>query len=259
MPTYSNPYTSTGYPLGAAPQAGLGAHGGVPGAIQAPNPFRDLSSIYPNLSGTNTAASSALLSGLQGQLSAGTQNLIKDAAAAWGVASGMPGSGLAGNKSLRDLGLTSEAVQQKALAQLPGIMDEIARTQTVSPELQAEIANRNATLAAAPNPAAAANYAQQLFQKYLNQTRQGPGGIQIGGLGGGNRDLLGFNTDTSTLTGGGGPSEFVYGATGTPGQIGLGDPLNPYSQFPGSTVPSDLTFPTGGTPEDYFPIGGDVG
>lgn len=241
MPNYQNPYTSTGYPLGAAPQAGLGAHGGVPGAIQAPNPFRDLSSIYPNLSGTNTAASSALLSGLQGQLSAGTQNLIKDAAAAWGVASGMPGSGLAGNKSLRDLGLTSEAVQQKALAQLPGIMDEIARTQTVSPELQAEIANRNATLAAAPNPAAAANYAQQLFQKYLNQTRQGPGGIQIGGLGGGNRDLLGFNTDTSTLTGGGGPSEFVYGATGTPGQIGLDDTwLNQFNQGfdVGTDVPS---------------------
>jgi len=106
---------------------------------------------------------------------------IQDAGARFGVSSGMPGSGLVWNKTLRDIGLTSEDVQNQGLNAYNAIIPTISRTQTVAPELQAEIADRNATYAAAPDPGAAQSYAEELFNKYLGST----GGGSSGGGGGG--------------------------------------------------------------------------
>src|SRR5258705_11321838 len=48
-----------------------------------------LNQAYPNLTGTNAGLSSALMSELSGQLSPQTQASIADAAASFGVSSGM--------------------------------------------------------------------------------------------------------------------------------------------------------------------------
>src|SRR5438445_7072626 len=63
-----------------------------------------LNQAYPNLTGTNAGVSSALMSELSGQLSPQTQAAIADAAASFGVNSGMPGSGFAMNRYPRDIG-----------------------------------------------------------------------------------------------------------------------------------------------------------
>ncbi len=178
LPVGQSAYNTQVYPQ---PLSYSGTFGGVPGSIGIPNPYQDLSSVYPNLSGTNAATSQALLSELQGQVSPETQALLQDKAAAFGVSSGMPGSGLARNRNLRDLGLTSEGLQQQGLQNYGNIVRSVSGTQTVSPDLQSQIAARNAQVLAAPIPAQAASYAQQLFDQYLNALRRPGGGT--GGIG----------------------------------------------------------------------------
>jgi hypothetical protein len=146
---------------------GSSIFGSVPAQLPMPNPYKDLSAVYPNLSGTNAQASAAILSKLKGQLSPDTVSAINDAAARFGVASGMPGSGLAHNRTLRDLGLTSEQEQQQGLADYASLIPAISGTQTVRPETQFGINETNSINAAAPNPTAANTYAQSLFDKYL--------------------------------------------------------------------------------------------
>lgn len=177
---------ANGFTATPDPQSGTGAFGLVPGPIGVPQPYNDLSAAYPNLSGTNTATSSALLSRLRGELSPGAQSAISDAAATYGQTSGMPGSGIVQNRNLRDIGLTSEQVQQSALQEYPSIMSSVSGTQTVNPALQAEIAGTNATNAAAPNPSSAAYYSRWLFQRYQdllkqNQPKTNKTGAAIGG------------------------------------------------------------------------------
>lgn len=141
--------------------------------IPMPQPFQDLSGVYPNLSGTNAAVSASILSKLGGNLSPATINAIQDNAARFGVQSGMPGSGLSRNLSLRDLGLTSEQVQQQGIQDYGSIIPAISGTQTVNPATQIALNETNAVNSAAPNPTAANTYAQSLFQKYMNMLNPG--------------------------------------------------------------------------------------
>lgn len=176
MPTTQTYGGTPGFTVNPAPQAGAGTFGAVPGPIGMPDPYGNLSAVFPNLSRTNTATSSALLNQLRGVVSPETQMAIKDAAAAWGVQGGAgAGSGIAGNLSLRNLGLTSEQLQQQGLQNYSSILPTVASTQTVQPALQAEISAQNALNAAAPNPTAAASYAEQLFNNYMAMM-QGPAG-----------------------------------------------------------------------------------
>lgn len=149
--------------------------GSAPGPIATPNPYGNLSSVYPNLTGTNAAASSALMSELQGVLSPQTMDSIHNAAALFGVGSGMPGSGLMSNNYAKNIGLTTEGLQHQGLADYSGLIPAVSSTQTVNPATQAEISATNAQNAAAPNPSAIASYAQTLFDKYLNKL-SGPAG-----------------------------------------------------------------------------------
>lgn len=175
QPAQTSPTGQSGYNVTPSPYGYSGTFGGVPGVIGVPNPYQDLSGVYPNLSGTNAAASTALLSELEGQVSPETQALIQDKSAAFGVSSGMPLSGLSRNQFARNLGLTSEQLQQQGIAQYGSLIPSVSGTQTVNPALQAEIASRNATNLAAPIPAQAQSYAQSLFDKYLNSLRSPTG------------------------------------------------------------------------------------
>jgi len=150
------------YNINPGTQSGSGAYGAVPGAIGLPNPAEDLAALYPNLTGANTQVSQNIMGELKGELSPETINSIQDEAARFGVASGMPGSGLSGNRGLRNLGLSVENLQGKGLSDYLSALTGISHTQTVSPELQSTIAGRNAEMAAAPNPQEAAQRLEQL-------------------------------------------------------------------------------------------------
>ena len=173
--------------------------GGIPGPIGVPNPSADLLAQLPGLGDLNAAASTDVLSQLRGSLSPGTQKLLQDASAQFGVRSGMPLSGLARNKNLRDLGLTSEQMINQGIKNYASLIPTVSSTQTVNPALQAEIASRNALTAAAPVPGQAQSYAQSLFDKYLQMMR-GPAG----------------GTSTATSPASVGPSGFGQGGTPNP-------------------------------------------
>lgn len=154
-----------------------GAFGSQPGAVPVPQPAAALGAQIPGLSGLNRQASGVLNSELMGQLAPDTRRAIQDAAAAQAVSGGMPGSNaiagtLGGNRQLRDIGLTSQQLQSQGLKDYSSFVPTVSSTQTVNPAVEAEINTQNSINAAAPNPQAAATYAQGLFQQYLNQLNQ---------------------------------------------------------------------------------------
>lgn len=159
--------TTAGFNPSPAPQAGQGAYGKVPGNIGVPNRFGDLANVFPGLGQTNSLASNNIMSELRGELSPDTVNAIRDEAASFGVSSGMPGSGFAANRGLKNLGLSVEGQKQQGLKDYLGAITSISGTQTVSPELQTEIATQNSINNSAPDPAMAAKQQQDLFDKYL--------------------------------------------------------------------------------------------
>lgn len=157
-----------GYSYTVAPTAGRGPLGAVPGQIQAPNPAAELQAQVGALPQLNAAASGDIMSQLRGELNPDTQRAIQDAAAAWGAGAGVPGSGITTNRGLRDIGVTAENLQNKGVGNLANFLSSTANTQTVSPELQTNLAIQNAVNAAAPDPTQAASYAQSLFNQYLS-------------------------------------------------------------------------------------------
>lgn len=165
------------------PHSGQGAFGLVPGSISNPNPFGDLSSIYPNLSGANSQISSNIMNELMGNLSPSTINNIRTQAANFGVTSGLPTSQFSGYQGLANLGLTTEKLQGQGLQDYLNAITGISKTQTVDPALQTEIATQNAVWNAAPDPAAAAKEQENLFDKYLEQLKSPAGGTGAAGAG----------------------------------------------------------------------------
>lgn len=161
--------------IGTATGGGHSAFGSVPNATPLPDPFGNLSSVYPNLTATNTAVSGDIMNELKGVLSPETVANIQDNAASFGVSSGMPGSDFAGYKGLRSLGLTTEGLQQQGLKDYNSTIPTIFGTQTLNPQLQSEIEAYNNQLAAAPDPKLAAEREQSLFDQYMKKT-QGPQG-----------------------------------------------------------------------------------
>ena len=167
--------------LTPAPRAGTNAFGMVPGTLSLPDPFGDLSAVYPNLGKTNQSVSDTILSKLSGQLSPSTLNSIQNAAAAFGAANGMPGFSPGTfnfDNALSNIGLSSENLQQQGLQDYNATIPTVSSTQTVAPALQTETANTNAINAAAPDPTQQASYAEQLFNQYL-QSLKGPAGGTI--------------------------------------------------------------------------------
>lgn len=200
QPMTTGPTGNPNYTVNPAPTSGQGPFGAVPGAVGLPDPAGDLAKVYPNLSGTNQALSTNILSQLSGQLSPGTLKMMQDAEAAQAVRSGMPGTNvqrntLMGNRSVRDLGITAEQQVQQGISNYNKTIPTISGTQTLSPALQNEIAMWNSINRSAPDPNAAGNYAKQLFDQYLNAMRQRSGGGQSAAgaatglnIGGGSRE-----------------------------------------------------------------------
>jgi len=154
-----------------------GAFGSQPGAVPVPQPAAALGAQIPGLTGLNSQASGILNNELMGNLSPDTKRAIQDAVATQSAASGMPGSNaiagtLGGNRMARDFGMTSQQLQSQGLKDYSSFVPTVSSTQTVNPAVEAEINTQNAINAAAPNPAAAASYAQGLFQSYLSQLNQ---------------------------------------------------------------------------------------
>lgn len=201
-----------------------------------------LGQAFPNLSGTNAALSSALTSELTGQLSPATIAAINDAAASYGVSSGMPLSGLAINRFPRDIGLATEDLIHRGIGDYSSAIPSVASTQTVSPNTQAslnaEIAAMNAQNAAAPDPTAAATYAQQLFDRYLNRFSTPAGGTSTSTAPWWQQAS---NTGASSGWGGGIPKVgAVVGRTYSGGQAGPGtDIQSPGVMSVGALNPTD--------------------
>jgi|GEM_PF-5951225 len=235
---------------------GGGAYGGIPAPIGIPpNIFAETAGVLPNLEELTRRAGGVVGSELAGQLSPETLAAIQDQGAAWGVQSGMPGSGLAQNRSLRNLGLNVEALQHQGIGDLLATLTGVGSTMT-KPDLAAEIADRNSIMAAAPNPAAAAAEQQRIWEQRFNLTR-GSGGNSLtwydlthpGGAGGGGTSRMG--TGKANFLGG-----FEPGAGGAP-QVGPFMATGPFSETPTSKPNYTLTGSTvgggpGGTAKQPF-------
>lgn len=150
------------------PHPGQGPFGLVPGATELPDPYADLKKVIPDLDQLNTALGANIYSKLKGELPQDVQNLIRDKAAAAAVGGGMPGAGLYGNRTARDLGLTSLDLTKQGVSEYNATIPTIKSTQTVSPETEIALSQSNAILAAAPDPAAGASASMDIFNRYLN-------------------------------------------------------------------------------------------
>jgi hypothetical protein len=162
--------------INTAPRTGQGPFGLVPGGIGLPPVYNDVAGVFPNLSGNLGALSSNIASELAGELDPQTIAMLQNTSAQFGIGSGSPLSPFSGASGLRHLGQTVEAQKAKGNADLLAALPTVAKTLTVSPETQLEVANRNATLNAAPDPQAAAREAQRLFDLYLARLGGGRGG-----------------------------------------------------------------------------------
>ncbi len=148
-----------------------GAYGARPTATSAPRSiYSEALSADPALKGQRSAADSVVGNQLAGQLSPETTNALKDRAAEFGVSSGMPGSGLASNLGLRNLGLTMESLQNQGLQNYLGSLKTIGSMQ-LDPALLSSLQTYNNQVSAAPDPAAAAQQEYSLYQHEKNPAK----------------------------------------------------------------------------------------
>lgn len=230
-----------GFNLNPQPTAGVGPYGAVPGQLGLPDPAADLGRQIPNLAQLNAGASGAIESALIGELPDDVLRQIQDASARFGVSGGMPGAGLYGNRSLRDIGLTSLDQQRWGASAYPQFVGAVSGTQTVSPALQNEIASQNALNAAAPNPSDAAARTKSLFDQY-SQSIGGSGGGGYGGSG-----TISAPQRTSSPSYSGGAQSYSGSAPSVPSGGGWGyayDSADPSGGFRSGNVPNSAIYPT---------------
>lgn len=135
-----------------------------------------LNNAIPGFSNLTRAASSNVGNELAGQLPTDVTDQIRNTAATQAVINGMPGSSniagtVFGNRTLKDIGLTSLGQQQTGFKDLLSLLQGFSGTVAPTYGQAQEQGNQAATIAAAPIPAQAQNEAQRLYEKYAN-----PGG-----------------------------------------------------------------------------------
>lgn len=251
------------YSTTTPPRTGFGT---VPQPTAIPaNVFQELSGAVPNFTANLGGAGQVIQSQLAGNVSPGTMNALKTASAQFGVASGMPGSGLQENQLFGNIAGFSEGQQQKGFQNLLAQIGALGPTQT-NPNLAAEISAHNADLAAAPDPRMAAEEQFNLWLRgagaanaLANPSRGpwwAPGGINTPPMGatigrsypGG---VAGFGSGGNPF---GSPDAFGYNYSnpeaGTTAVLGAINPTEPYQ-------PSYAGLPSGGG--YYDPLAEDQG
>ncbi len=212
------------------------AFGTVPNAISVPqNIFSQVNGAIPNFGNLTGGTSNVINSELQGNVSPATLKAMKNAAATFGVANGVPGSGLENNNLFGNIAGFSEAQQRKGVEDYNGTLNTVGRTMT-DPNLAAEIASRNATLASAPDPKLAAEEQMRQWLQKFGLTSA------LGNLNG-----LGPNGGTGAFRGGRPPDAPSYG-----GYRGRTDALgNPVTDMSGGAMGS--AYWGAGNPVGYGP------
>jgi hypothetical protein len=147
VPATANTDPNFQYNLTSGNQSGSGVFGGVPGTVQVPDPYTNLESVFPELAGANSGLSSSIMNELQGGLTSQTMSALDQAESDFGITGPI-------NTSPASLGTTSQQQQSEGISQWDSLLPTIATSQTVSPEVQAQIAQFNAQNQAAPNPGA---------------------------------------------------------------------------------------------------------
>jgi len=167
------------FTLNPATQPGVGPYGTVPGPIgKPPSLYQGAQTIYPGLAGLTDTAGRNIAHELAGDFSPETENALWDTANRFGVASGMPGAGLWSNRFMGNVAGAKEKLQQQGGADYSRFLGDLAKT-TDDPNLLASIAARNATMAAAPNPEAAALALAEAYRRAqldAASRARGPGG-----------------------------------------------------------------------------------
>jgi len=164
-----------------APTSGQGPYGLVPGPTPLPpSTFDQLNAAVPGLSGAPDILSANIMSELQGEISPQAIKNMQDTAARFGVSSGMPGSNaipgsLANNANLLANIETTQQLQQTGEQNYLNAANTLGGQQ-LNPGLINQNQGQNATLAAAPDPTAAAQQQLQNYYAALALSRGGPGG-----------------------------------------------------------------------------------
>lgn len=224
--TFSGTSQGIGTTGGGSQYGSHSPFGTVPGPISvAPNTFSQVNQNVPGFGNLTQGTSNVINSELSGNVSPATLAALKNASATFGITSGMgPGSGLGNNALFANIAGFSENQQRLGAQNYMNFLPTVAGTMT-NPALATEVADRNATLAAAPDPALA--YQQQMkdWMTKFNLTR-GPAGGTLPNYGGrppdastvhlpptyGRTDALGMPQTDATWTE---PSQTpVYGALG---------------------------------------------
>lgn len=162
------------------------AYGGIPTLPSSSELQGNVSTILnqaiPGFSGLTKTATGIIGDAMSGVVPGDVSRVINDAAASRAAASGMPGSNaipgtLVGNRSLRDLGLTSLQRQDQGVRDLLGFVQGFSGTVAPNVGQVQEQENQRAAFAAAPIPEEAAREQERLYGKYFQA-----------GLGGGSRE-----------------------------------------------------------------------
>jgi len=155
MPTSAQtqpiPTGQSSYNAAPSPQSGSGFFGAVPGTVGLPNPYQDLSHVVPNLSGINADLSGQIASDLSGQVSPSVLAAVNSAANGAGIDT----SHLDLTNPIGTLGTSPEALQTQGMRDYSSILPIVSSTQTVSPNVEAQLAEFNAQNAAKSNSNAA--------------------------------------------------------------------------------------------------------
>jgi hypothetical protein len=218
--------------IGGIGLAGVGAGGyfGSQGAGSKPNysnvrdPYQQMKHLVPGLPTMTSTAASNIQNELSGNLPSDVTADIRNAGAAWGVSSGMPGSGASMDVTLQSLGLSSLSEEQQGMGNYLNFLTGVG-SQLMPISEQMGVANA----AAAPNPQ----------DQYLSSLFGSLGGLALGGVGGGG----GLGGGLSSLLGGG------TGASSTGAQVDSGSYEN-WSNPSSISVPADAgTSSAFGTPD----------
>ena len=244
------------YNVNPSPTQGTGAFGLVPGATEMPdNIYQQLQGAYSPFMAQLGSAGQNITDELAGNVDMPS---IARKAAAFGIGSGMPGSGFQAATGLNMTIQAQQAMKRQGLQDYMGLSGMLGGMQT--PQSTAiGLSENNANLGAAPNPQAVYQKMLDDYMKFRNQNPAGgtgtynPPPIVSGAAGGSRTGGTSPSGGTGTGSTGTGSSDgrWFYG-TGTGGANGTGLFPDNGSIYPTSTVETIYGDPNGATYYDLF-------